>query len=86
MLRKREHSPISTRCAYGLVLGAYVLWAFLPVYWPYLCQAGPIEILAHRMVWWLVAGVVAVLLLRRSRQLHRLFATRPPAVRGERVA
>lgn len=77
---------MSTRRAPGMVLGAYVLWGFPPLYWPYLRPAGLIEILAHRMVWSLVAAVVAVLLLRRSRQLRRLFATRPPAVRGERVA
>ena len=70
-------SPVTTpRRAYGLVLGAYVLWGFLPLYWPYLRPAGLTEILAHRAVWSLVAALVAVVLLRRRRQLVALFATR----------
>lgn len=67
---------LAPRRAYGLVLGAYVLWGFLPLYWPYLRPAGLVEILAHRAVWSLVAAVAAVLLLRRTRRLLELFATR----------
>jgi chloramphenicol-sensitive protein RarD len=58
------------------VLGAYVLWGFLPLYWPYLRPAGLLEILAHRVVWSLVAAVAAVLLLRRRHQFLLLFTTR----------
>jgi chloramphenicol-sensitive protein RarD len=42
---------------YGVV--AYVLWGLFPLYWPLLKPAGSIEILAHRILWSLVAvGVI----------------------------
>lgn len=47
---------------YGIA--AYTLWGLFPLYWPLLKPSGPVEILAHRMVWSLVA-VVAVLAVRR---------------------
>ena len=45
---------------YGVA--AYLLWGLFPLYWPLLEPAGPIEILAHRIVWSLlvVATVLAV--------------------------
>jgi chloramphenicol-sensitive protein RarD len=46
----------------GVLLGAvsYGLWGLFPLYWPLLKPAGPVEILAHRMLWSLVF-VLAVL-------------------------
>jgi chloramphenicol-sensitive protein RarD len=43
-------------------LAAYLLWGLFPLYWPLLEPAGPVEILAHRMVWSMVvvAGLLAV--------------------------
>ena len=47
----------------GLAAGvaAYVLWGLLPLYWPLLEPAAPVEILAHRIAWSLVfaLGVLA---------------------------
>lgn len=47
----------------GLLLGfaAYVIWGIVPIYWPELQPAGPVEILSHRILWSLVflAGLVA---------------------------
>jgi chloramphenicol-sensitive protein RarD len=65
----------SPRRAYGLVLAAYVIWGFIPLYWPYLRPAGLAEVVAHRAVWSLAAALVAVLLMRRRRQLVALLAT-----------
>lgn len=49
----------------GLVFGvsAYLLWGLFPLYWGLLEPSGPLEILAHRIVWSLVfvLGVLAVL-------------------------
>lgn len=45
-------------------IGAYVLWGLFPLYWPLLKPAGSIEILAHRIIWSLVAGGV-ILAARR---------------------
>jgi chloramphenicol-sensitive protein RarD len=50
----------------GVLYGAaaFGLWGLFPLYWPLLEPAGPVEILAHRMVWSLVF-VGAILLVRR---------------------
>jgi len=52
----------------GIVLGviAYTLWGLFPLYWPLLEPAGALEILAHRVVWSLVAVVVLLLITKRS--------------------
>jgi chloramphenicol-sensitive protein RarD len=46
--------------AYGVL--AYAFWGLFPLYWPLLEPAGPLEILAHRIIWsaLVVALVVAV--------------------------
>ena len=48
----------------GLLLGfsAYVIWGIVPIYWPELQPAGPVEILSHRILWSLIflAGLVVV--------------------------
>ncbi|MCP9952878.1 EamA family transporter RarD [Actinomadura madurae] len=49
--------------AFGVA--AYVMWGLFPLYWPLLKPAGAVEILAHRIMWSLVA-VAAVLAVRRS--------------------
>jgi chloramphenicol-sensitive protein RarD len=46
---------------YGVA--AYVIWGLFPLYWPLLKPAGSVEILAHRIIWSLVA--VAVMLAAR---------------------
>ncbi|MDP9847263.1 EamA family transporter RarD [Streptosporangium lutulentum] len=47
---------------YGIA--AYSIWGLFPLYWPLLKPSGALEILAHRMVWSLVA-VVVILAVRR---------------------
>ncbi|MFI0405430.1 EamA family transporter RarD [Actinomadura sp. 3N508] len=51
----------------GIAFGvaAYVMWGLFPLYWPLLKPAGAVEILAHRIMWSLVA-VGVVLAARRS--------------------
>ncbi|MGI5325681.1 EamA family transporter RarD [Actinomadura nitritigenes] len=44
--------------AYGVA--AYVLWGLFPLYWPLLKPAGAMEILAHRIMWSLVAVAVVL--------------------------
>ncbi len=43
---------------------AYVMWGFFPLYFPLLKPSGPVEILAQRIMWSLVA-VLALLAVRR---------------------
>ncbi|GAA4606154.1 EamA family transporter RarD [Actinoallomurus liliacearum] len=45
-------------------IAAYTMWGLFPLYWPLLKPAGALEILAHRMIWSLVA-VVVILAVRR---------------------
>ncbi|MFH8789662.1 EamA family transporter RarD [Streptomyces roseoverticillatus] len=57
-------SRSETRKGLLCAFAAYGLWGLFPLYWPLLDPAGPAEILAHRMVWSLVA-VLAVLAVTR---------------------
>ncbi|WP_188188569.1 EamA family transporter RarD [Nonomuraea sp. SYSU D8015] len=59
---------------YGIA--AYTMWGLFPLYWPLLKPSGAVEILAHRMVWSLVA-VAAVLLVRRHWSWIRELARQP---------
>ncbi|MDT0331334.1 EamA family transporter RarD [Nocardiopsis lambiniae] len=52
----------------GVALGAtaFLLWGVAALYWPFLSAAEPTEILAHRMVWSLLAMCVFLFLARRG--------------------
>ncbi|WP_159941403.1 MULTISPECIES: EamA family transporter RarD [unclassified Nocardiopsis] len=52
----------------GVAFGAsaFFLWGVTALYWPLLSAAAPAEILAHRMVWSLLAMCVILLLTRRG--------------------
>ena len=52
--------------------GAYVWWGFCPGYFPLLLPAGPIEVLAHRIVWTAVFLVLMLVVGRRLGDLRRL--------------
>ncbi|GLZ15159.1 protein RarD [Actinomadura sp. NBRC 104425] len=45
-------------------VAAYALWGLFPLYWPLLKPAGSMEILAHRIMWSLVAVLVMCAVLR----------------------
>ncbi|MGP3936080.1 EamA family transporter RarD [Nonomuraea sp. KM88] len=62
----------------GVLFGAaaYTMWGLFPLYWPLLKPSDAVEILAHRMVWSLVA-VAAVLAVRRHWSWFRELARRP---------
>ena len=53
-----RHPPGRTGLTLGL--GAYLIWGFLPLYFPLLAPARAVEIIAHRIVWSL--GFCALLL------------------------
>ncbi|MDH2426826.1 EamA family transporter RarD [Sphaerisporangium sp. TRM90804] len=59
---------------YGVA--AYTIWGLFPLYWPLLKPSSAVEILAHRVVWSLVA-VVAVLVVRRHWSWFRGLAREP---------
>jgi chloramphenicol-sensitive protein RarD len=49
------------RSGFAAGVAAYLLWGLFPLYWPLLEPAGPVEILAHRILWSVVllAGILA---------------------------
>ncbi|MEV4015445.1 EamA family transporter RarD [Nonomuraea angiospora] len=57
-------------------IAAYTMWGLFPLYWPLLKPSGAVEILAHRMVWSLVA-VAAVLAVRRHWSWFRPLLKQP---------
>ena len=65
-----------SRRGYLLGFSAWAMWGFFPLYWPLLEPSGAVEILAHRIVWSLVAMVVAVVAVRRRSALRATFADR----------
>ncbi len=58
-------APVVPKLRSGFTAGviAYLLWGLLPLYWPLLEPAAPVEILAHRIVWSLlvVVGLMAAI-------------------------
>jgi chloramphenicol-sensitive protein RarD len=62
----------------GIVYGvaAYLLWGLFPLFFPLLEPAGPVEILAHRIVWSLAAVVVVLAVSRNLRSLKALLRDR----------
>ena len=49
-----------------LTLGAFVLWGLVPIYFKLLTGVEAFEILAHRIIWSVLALVAVMLLLKRS--------------------
>lgn len=62
----------------GLALGvaAYGLWGLFPLYWPLLEPGSAVEILAHRVVWSMLAMAALVVVLRRGSHFRALWADR----------
>ena len=69
------------RRGYLYGIGAYVIWGFFPIYIKQLQPAGPVEILAHRVVW-SVAFVALVLAVLRSWSFLRRLLRQPRALLG----
>ena len=63
---------------YGL--GAYLLWGSFPLFFPLLEPAGPVEILAHRIVWSLVAVLAVLLVASNIRSLIAVLRDRRRAL------
>ncbi|WP_299948274.1 EamA family transporter RarD [uncultured Ruegeria sp.] len=60
-------SPNNTDTPKGLALAvtAYVLWGFLPLYMKAIAHIGPVEVVAHRVIWSVpVAGLLLIALGR----------------------
>ncbi len=59
---------------YGIA--AYLLWGFFPLYFRLLAAAGPLEVLAHRIVWSLAFLVLTLIAIRRIGSLRPMLRRR----------
>ncbi|MEN8172088.1 MAG: EamA family transporter RarD [Chloroflexota bacterium] len=57
-------------------IGAYLIWAFLPIYWKFLGSVSASEIVGHRMVW-SFAFVFGVLIVKRDWKRYRTVLRTP---------
>ncbi|MEJ3748327.1 EamA family transporter RarD [Actinomycetes bacterium KLBMP 9797] len=60
------------RKGYLFGLTAYVAWGFFPIYFKHLQPSGPVEILAHRVVWSVVFVALVLTVIRSWRFLGTL--------------
>lgn len=60
------------RKGYLFGVGAYLWWGLFPLYWKLLRPAGPLEILAHRVLWSLVFVAIIVTVARGWPAILRL--------------
>ncbi len=61
------------RIGYFYGFGAHLLWGFFPLYFKLLRPSGPIEVLGHRVFWSMVVMVIAITVMRRWRDIAKLF-------------
>lgn len=64
----------------AFALSAYVLWGFLPLYMKQLDHLGPVEIVAHRVIWSLPIALAVLVAIRRTATLRE--ALRNPRMLG----
>ncbi|MEU1884581.1 EamA family transporter RarD [Micromonospora sp. WMMD987] len=76
-------TPLRLGYLYGF--GAYLIWGFFPIYLKLLRPAGPVEILAHRIIW-SVLFVALLLAALRNVGFLRSLARRPRTLAGIVVA
>jgi chloramphenicol-sensitive protein RarD len=60
------------RLGYLYGLGAYTLWGFFPAYFKVLKPSGPVEILAHRILWSCAFMVIVLTVIRRWSHIRQL--------------
>lgn len=72
----RPHPDPIDRPGLALGLGAYVLWGLLPLYFPLLDPAGPVEIIAHRVVWSVLFCLVLLTVTRGMSGLRAVLRSR----------
>jgi len=55
------------------MLGTYIFWGFLPIYWKLLQGVPPFEIICHRIIWSVVFLVIIISLLRGWDKVAKVF-------------
>jgi chloramphenicol-sensitive protein RarD len=75
---------VEHRRGYLYGLSAYVLWGFFPIYFKALRPSGPVEILAHRVIWSVLFIALVLTVVRGWRALRSL--ARPATLGGVALA
>ncbi len=65
-----DSSNARTGAIYAVL--AYGAWGLFPVYWKFLAQVPPIELVSHRIVWSMVLLIGLILLQQRKSELFQL--------------
>lgn len=60
---------VDTPQGFVFAVSAYVLWGFLPFYMKAMAHIGPVEVLAHRIIWSVPIAAVVLVALRRTDDL-----------------
>ena len=71
---------VDTPRGLALAVTAYVLWGFLPLYMKAVSHVGPVEIVAHRIIWSVPVAGLLLIVLGRTRDLKA--ALRNPGMFG----
>lgn len=53
-----------------LAVSAYVMWGFLPLYMKALSHIGPVEVVAHRVIWSVPVAGLLLVILGRTRDIR----------------
>lgn len=64
-----------TPAGLGFAIGAYTLWGFLPLYMKMLDHVGPVEVVAHRIIWSVPIAALLLVALRRTSDLWTALRT-----------
>ncbi len=65
----------STKVGYIFTIQAYLLWAFLPIFWKMLKHVPSEEVLAHR-VFWALAIIIILLWFRKNLKIKAVLTNR----------
>jgi len=71
-----EHQRGVSRAGALFAIAAYGLWGVVPVYWKWLVDVPPLELLAHRVVWSAIFVAMIVVAMRKVTEVRAAFASR----------
>jgi len=71
-----QQTRAATTAGVTYALGAYGIWGVAPAYWKLLGALPPAPLLAHRVVWSMVFGLVLLTLTHRSGELAAVLRSR----------
>lgn len=69
-------TPSSTSAGVLYALGAYGIWGFAPAYWKALEAVPATQILAHRVLWSMLVGLLLLLLTRSGSEFRSVLGSR----------